>query len=33
MNCGLPAPGPTEDFTVRSLRSAEAGVWYHVFTW
>ena len=32
MSCGLPAPGPSEDFTVRTLTSAEVGVCYHVFS-
>lgn len=31
MSCGLPAPGPAEDFAVRSLTTEELGVWYHVY--
>ena len=30
MSCGLPLPGPAEDFTVRTVTSDEVGVWYHV---
>ena len=32
MSCGLPLPGPAEDFTVRTVTSAEVGVWYHVYS-
>lgn len=31
MSCGLPVPGPAEDFTVRTVTSEEVGVWYHVY--
>ena len=31
MSCGLPVPGPSEDFTVRTVTSVEVGVWYHVY--
>ena len=31
MNCGLPAPGPHEDFTVRTVTTADVAVWYHVY--
>jgi len=31
MSCGLPAPGPAEDFTVRKVTTEEVGVWYHVY--
>ncbi len=30
MSCGLPVPGPTEDFTIRPVTSENVGVWYHV---
>lgn len=30
--CGLPQPGPTEDFTVRTVTSEEVGAWYHVYS-
>ena len=32
MSCGLPVPGPTEDFTIRTVTSEEVGVWYHVYS-
>jgi hypothetical protein len=32
MSCGLPVPGPAEDFTVRTVSSEEVGVWYHVYS-
>jgi hypothetical protein len=31
MSGGLPAPGPAEDFTVRSVTTEDVGVWYHVY--
>ncbi len=31
MSCGLPVPGPAEDFTVRTVTPEDVGVWYHVF--
>ena len=31
MSCGLPVPGPAEDFTVRSVKIEEVAVWYHVY--
>ena len=31
MSCGLPVPGPAEDFTVRSVTTDEVSVWYHVY--
>ena len=31
MSCGLPVPGPAEDFTVRTVTLEEVGVWYHVY--
>ncbi len=31
MSGGLPAPGPAEDFTVRSVTTADVGAWYHVY--
>lgn len=31
MTCGLPVPGPAEDFTIRTVKSKEVGVWYHVY--
>ena len=31
MRCGLPVPGPAEDFTVRLVTTEEVGVWYHVY--
>ena len=32
MSGGLPAPGPAEDFTVRSVTTDEVGAWYHVYS-
>ncbi len=31
MSCGLPAPGPAEDFTIRTVTREEVGQWYHVY--
>lgn len=31
MSCGLPVPGPTDDFTVRPVTPKDVGVWYHVY--
>jgi hypothetical protein len=31
MSCGLPVPGPAEDFTVRLVTAKDVGVWYHVY--
>lgn len=31
MSCGLPAPGPAEDFVVRAVTTEEVPVWYHVY--
>jgi len=31
MSCDLPAPGPAEDFAVRSMTTDDVGVWYHVY--
>lgn len=31
MTCGLPAPGPSENFTLETLTHRQAPVWYHVF--
>lgn len=31
MICGLPAPGPSENFTLETLTHQQAPVWYHVF--
>jgi len=31
MICGLPAPGPSENFTLETLTHRQAPVWYHVF--
>ncbi|HEY9026027.1 MAG TPA: RES family NAD+ phosphorylase [Burkholderiaceae bacterium] len=31
MTCGLPAPGPAEDFTVRAVTPQDVPVWYHVY--
>jgi RES domain len=34
MSCGLPTPGPAEDFTIRAVTPQDHGVWYHVVcTW
>ena len=32
MSCGLPVPGPAEDFTVRSVTTEEVEAWYHVYS-
>ncbi len=32
MSCGLPQPGPTEDFTIRAVTRKEVDVWYHVYS-
>ncbi len=32
MSWVLPAPGPAEDFTVRSLTTEDVDVWYHVYS-
>jgi len=32
MTCGLPAPGAAEKFTQAALRTADVGVWYHVYS-
>ncbi len=31
MSCGLPAPKPSENFTLETLTRQQAPVWYHVF--
>ena len=31
MSCGLPVPGPAEEFTVRSVTTADIAAWYHVY--
>ena len=31
MTCGLPAPGPSENFTLETITHQQAPVWYHVF--
>lgn len=31
MTCGLPLPGPAEDFTVRSVTTADVEAWFHVY--
>jgi hypothetical protein len=31
MSCGLPVPGPAEDFTMRTVTTEEVGQWYHVY--
>jgi hypothetical protein len=31
MSCGLPAPGPAEDFAVRTVRTEDVPVWFHVY--
>ena len=32
MSCGLPVPGPAEDFTLRTVSRQEVGIWYHVYS-
>jgi RES domain len=32
MSCGLALPGPSEDFTIRTVTSRDVGVWYHVYS-
>ena len=32
MSCGLRAPGSAEDFTLRTVTSAEVPCWYHVYS-
>jgi len=31
MSCGLPEPGPAEDFAVRTVASEDVPFWYHVY--
>ena len=32
MSCGLRAPGPAEDFTLRSVTTEDVAAWYHVYS-
>ncbi len=32
MSCGLPLPGPSEDFTIRTVTRADVSVWYHAYS-